>query len=172
MKQGKEAPIRIWIQSAAPSNDEPKWLPYRESLNRQIQEVKREDTSIEVHGVEFGTELMDQSSYVRFLTRGQIIENAIRAQHEGFDGFSVSNTLDIDLGYHEIRNVVDISVAFLAENCLHLACILADKFTVLCWNKALKSISDRTIRQYGLEQKFVPCDFFYDKKPKKKSDVV
>ena len=66
----------------------------------------------------------------------------------------------IDLGFYEIRNVVSIPVAFLAENSLHIACILANKFSVLCWNKALSVIADRTIRQYGLSEKFIPAETF------------
>jgi len=103
---------------------------------------------------------MDDSAYVRHLAKGQIIENAIRAEREGFDGFSISNTMEIDLGYLEVRNVVHLPVSFLSESSLHLACVLANKFSVICWNRPLKEIAERTIRQYGLTESYIPCDYF------------
>ncbi|MFZ0449714.1 MAG: aspartate/glutamate racemase family protein [Desulfatiglandaceae bacterium] len=152
--------MRIWIQSAAPESNDPLWTPYKESLHKMLLKVKREDTEIEFHGIHYAHELMDHSIYVRFLCKNQIIENAIRAEREGFDGFAISNSLDIDLGCLEIRNVVDIPVVFLAEISLHVASMLADTFSILSWNKPLTMISRRTVKEYGLERKFIPCEDF------------
>jgi len=134
------------------------WAPYGESLKRHIQEVKRADTQFEVHNVQYGHPLLDHSAYVRYLNGALVVESAMQAEREGYDGFSIATTLDP--GYFEIRNVVNIPVAFLGENCCHIASILADKFSILACNKDLYFILSWQIRQYGLEDKFVPTDFF------------
>jgi Asp/Glu/hydantoin racemase len=113
---------------------------------------------VEVHGVEVTHPLMEQSNYVKYLNQAQIINNAIKAEREGYDAFCVGCTLDP--GFIEIREVVDIPVAFLAESCFHLAAILADKFSLLAYNKSILLALEQKIRQYGLEKRFIPCSPF------------
>ena len=150
--------MRIWCQSSTTLVADPMWSSYRESLSRHVQEVKRADTQFEIHGVQFVHPLMDHSAYVRYLNEGLVIKNALRAEKEGYDGFAIATTLDP--GYLEIRNIVNIPVAFLGENCFHIASLLADKFSMLACNKDLYLILNRQIRQYCLEDKFLPCESF------------
>jgi len=149
--------MRIWYQSSLSLGVDPLWGPYQESLRRHVQEVARADTQVDVYGVKFREpQRKGSSSYVRYLNKGQVINNAIRAEREGYDAFCVGCTLDP--GLPEIKEVVDIPVAFLFESCLHLACTLAGTFSLIAHNRAGLLYSVQQIKQYGLEDWFVPCD--------------
>ena len=150
--------MRIWYQSSLSLGVDPVWKPYQESLKRHVQEVARQDTQVDVHGVEFVEPQQARSAYIRYLNKGQVINNAIRAEREGYDAFCVGCTLDP--GFPEVKEVVDIPVAFLFESCLHLACILAGRFSLIAFNKDVLLYSIQEIKQYGLYQWFVPCDTF------------
>jgi len=150
--------MRIWWQSSMSLGADPIWSPYQESLVKHVQKVARADTQVDVHGVKFVEPLLERSDYVRYLNEAQVIDNAITAEREGYDAFSAGCTLDP--GHPQIKEVVDIPVAFLSESCLHLACILGGKFSLLAFNKDVLLNLTQKIRQYGLEQQFVPCPPF------------
>lgn len=150
--------MQIWYQSSTSLGVDPIWRPYQESLERHVQKVARPGTKVEVHGVEFTHPLVEQSNYVKYLNQAQIINNAIRADREGYDVFCLGCTLDP--GFLEIREVVNIPVAFLSESCFHLASILANKFSLLSYNKSILLALEQKIRQYGLEKQFIPCSPF------------
>ena len=150
--------MQIWYQSSTSLGLDPIWRPYQEALERHVQRVARSDTKVEVHGVKVTHPLVEQSSYVKYLNQAQIINNAMRAEREGYDVFCVGCTLDP--GFLEVREVVDIPVAFLSESCFHLASILADKFSLLSYNKAILLALEQKIRQYGLEKQFISCSSF------------
>ena len=150
--------MRIWWQSSVTLGVDPTWQPYQEALIKHVQEVARAGTTVEVHGVKVVDMLLDRSNYVEYLNEAQVIDNAIIAEQKGYDAFCVGCTLDT--GLLPVKEVVDIPVAFLSECCLHLACILGRKFSLLAYNKNVLLHLIEKIKQYGLEQQFVPCDRF------------
>jgi len=139
--------LKIWYQSSALLGIDPKWDPYYESLKKHVQKVARSDTKVDVRGVKFSHPLRERSSYVEYLHKAQIIDNAIQAEREGYDAFCVACALDP--GFSEIREVVDIPVAFLFESCLHLASILASTFCLLASSEDALAILRQKIKQYG-----------------------
>ena len=56
---------------------------------------------------------LEHSSYIRYLNEAQVIDNAIRAEREGYDAFCVGCTLDP--GIAQIKEILDIPVVFLSE---------------------------------------------------------
>ncbi|MFC2013665.1 aspartate/glutamate racemase family protein [Chloroflexota bacterium] len=150
--------MRIWWQSSMSLDVDPLWKPYQESLKRHIQEVARQGTTVDVHGVKFVEPLLERSNYVRYLNEAQVINNAITAEREGYDAFCVGCTLDP--GLPEIKEVVSIPVVFLSESCMHLACILGGKFSLLAFNKHVLLHLTCKVRQYGLEEHLIPSEPF------------
>ena len=63
------------------------------------------------------------SSYIQYLHLGQIVDNAIAAEREGYDVFVLGGMRD--LGYSEIPDAVDIPVAFIGEATFRVASLLA-----------------------------------------------
>ena len=121
--------------------------------------MARSDTKVDVRGVKFSHPLRERSSYVEYLHKAQIIDNAIQAEREGYDAFCVACAFDP--GFSEIREVVDIPVAFLFESCLHLASILASTFCLLASSEYALAILRQKIKQYGLQEQLITsftCD--------------
>jgi allantoin racemase len=150
--------VKIWYQSSTSLGLDPMWSPYLESLRKHVQEVAREGTVVDVHGVQVTHPLVERSQYVKYLNQGQIIDNAIAAEKEAYDAFCVGCTLDP--GFLEVREVIGIPVAFLSESCFHLATMLADKFSLISYNAAIVQALEQKIDQYGLKDHFVSCSFF------------
>lgn len=145
--------MKIWYQSSSLIGVDPRWEPYYESLKKHVQKVARSDTKVDVRGVKFGHPLRERSSYVQYLHQAQIIDNAIQAEREGYDAFCVACALDP--GFREIREVVDIPVAFLSESCFHLASILASRFSLLSHSEEALTILRQRIKEYGLQEQFI-----------------
>lgn len=151
--------MKIWCQSGVQVSTEPRWVPYRNYVLEHVKEVKRSDTEIDFHGVKYEHKLMDHSPYIQYLNEGQLIENAIQAEKEGYDCFALSFSLD-DLGYYPIRNAVNIPVSFIGESCFHVASLLADKFTILNWSKDLYLHFNDMVCKYGMDKKYIDSDYF------------
>lgn len=158
MLERMEQKMRIWYQSSTPLGHDPMWSPYEESIRRHVQKVAEPDTEVQVHGVMATHLLAERSSYAQYLNQAQIINNAINAEREGYDAFCVACTGDP--GFSEIREVVGIPVVFLSQSCFHLASILANKFSLIAHNRNGLLELRQKIRQYGLEDRFVPCSAF------------
>ena len=147
--------MKIWYQSFSRIGIDPKWSYYEKTLKAHIEKVSRPDTVVELHGVEKLHPKFTQYNYFLGLHGRQVIDNALRAEQEGYDAFIAGGMLDP--GYFELKEVLDIPVAFLAESTYHVACILASKFAVIGSpdEVALRKIEAR-IKSYGLEQHWVP----------------
>lgn len=150
--------MKIWYQSSAALGIESTWDSYYASLVRHVRKVARPNTEINVHGVQRSHPFMDRSKYVNYLNQAQIIDNAIKAETEGYDAICIACTLDP--GYSEIKEVVNIPVVFLSEYCFHLASILAGKFSLLANSKNIKEILQQKIKQYGLQEHSIQSDNF------------
>lgn len=147
--------MKIWYQSFSRIGVDPKWNYYEQALKTQISKVARPDTVIDLHGVGKLHPKFTQYRYFLGLHILQVIDNALQAEREGYDAFISGGMLDP--GYFELKEVLDIPVAFMAESSYHVACLLAQKFAIIGApdEVALRKIEDR-IKLYGLEQHWVP----------------
>ncbi len=145
--------MRIWYQSSAPLDKSPLWKQYGESLKRHVQKVARAGTVVDVHGLDLSCLVQDRSHSVEYTRTAQWIDNARVAEREGYDAFAGGCMLDP--GFNQIREAVDIPVAFGAETSLHLACILAHKFSIVAYNEALLLQIEERVKQYGVWERFV-----------------
>jgi len=146
--------MRIWYQSYSPLGLDPRWKNYEESLKSHAQEVARADTEVEIHGVEKMAPRMVESDYIMYMHVAQIIENALRAEREGYSAFVVGGTLDPGAAY--LKELLDIPVVFLGESAYYLACLLAPKFSPIASSEAILRAQTKLIGNYGLIQRLVP----------------
>jgi len=145
--------MRIWYQSSAPIGKDPLWRPYEESLKRHLESVVRPSTKVSIHGLDVASTAQEKSHYIQYLNTAQWINNALIAEQEGYDAFAGGCMLD--LGFLQIREVVDIPVVFAAETSFHIACLLAHKFSLLAYNEALLLQTEQGVKQYGLWERFI-----------------
>ena len=150
--------MKIWLQSADAVGTDPLFEPYQNALIQHSQKVARPGTTVDVHGVEVSSTLLDRSRYIESLNTPQIIDNALRAEREGYDAFAL--TCMLDPGFYELREVVDIPVVFPLETNCHIACLLAPKFALLGHNEHILRRRTEYVKNLGLGERLVPCPSF------------
>lgn len=78
-------------------------------------------------------------------------KKVIEAQEKGYDAVVIGCSMDV--GLREIRQVVNIPVAGLAESAMLCGCLLGQRFASITTNKMMKSRIEELIRIYGLENR-------------------
>ncbi|MFC2016716.1 aspartate/glutamate racemase family protein [Chloroflexota bacterium] len=163
--------MKIWCQTGGPLS-----VPlstYQQTLKEHLQEVASPDTIVDLRGVKQIVPGPDRYHSAQHVRNSWVIGNAIQAEREGYDAFAIVNTLDP--GFYEVRELVDIPVAFIRESSLHLACLLAPKFACVTHNSAMLLRQIELANRYGLAQRMTPggqCNISYaqfedmDKNPK------
>ncbi|MFC2066249.1 aspartate/glutamate racemase family protein [Chloroflexota bacterium] len=149
--------MKIWIQSgSALATDSTNMYgsQYEQSLKKHFQEVARPGTTIELFGTERTPPGKDRYNSSTHLVTSSIIRSAIRAEEEGYDVIAIVSTLD--LGYDEIRELVDIPVVAITESSCYLSCLLASKFAFLPHNQKLLLRMTEMVKKFGLTERMVP----------------
>jgi len=113
---------------------------------------------VDIHGVEVMTTGIDRSHYFESLNTTQIINNAIKAEKEGYDAFALACMLDP--GFFELREVINIPVVFSLESCCHVSCLLAPKFAFLAYSDIILRRLTEYVKHYGLGDRLVPSGCF------------
>lgn len=147
MSNGK---IKIWFQALSPSPAiDPRWQPYQEACERYVPNIARAGTEVHFASTDTRAPNMIVSTYIQYLHLGQVIDNAIRAEREGYDAFVIGGMRD--LGYTELREVVDIPVLFISEVSYHCATMLAEKFAIIHSDEHPLQVAHSIIERYGLQ---------------------
>ncbi len=147
-----QTPIRIWAQSAG---DLTVHARYRDTIAEHGARVCG-DVDIAVHGFRPGTypagvtaaQLCCDWRYTHELASLQIVENAIRAEQEGYDLFLVTSFMDH--GVSLARTVVDIPVIGLAEPSLFVGMTIAGSMGLISPQEGQARVVRRLVRQYGV----------------------
>ena len=139
--------MKLWYQSLSHRADT---NPYGAVLMKILAAVADSGTEIHMQGVERSTGIGQHYRLLEYHDTHEVIENAIRAQREGYDAFLIGNISDA--GLREAREQVGIPVLGLGETCMHLACMMVASFGMV-------AISERWIprlldnaRRCGLER--------------------
>jgi len=120
-------PIRIWHQSLTVLAHVP---AYRDALQKHIDSVVSPGTEVDLHGLvdgSYSTSYPGSEIIYNYVTSRhveQFVEAAVTAEREGYDAFVIA-TLP-DLGYEQIRSVVDIPVIPIGLTSVTSAIALGD----------------------------------------------
>jgi len=146
--------MRIWHQSGAPFAA---LGGYSEMLQRHVKELVAPDTEVVFHGLEpaaYGgrapAEVL-KYAYARHLILGQVVENCIRAEREGFDAVAIASYSDPFV--REARSIVDIPVLSMAESSMLLACSAARRFALLTLTPENVWRLREMVERHGLERR-------------------
>ena len=145
--------MKIWCQSAGALGKDDAWGPYDKSLKRRIKDVVRPDTIVDLYGTDFTIPGLGRHRAPITIVQYQAVRNALRAEEQGYDAFIQISTNDA--GFSEIREMVKIPVVFITETCLHLACLLADKFAILGANDIILNRITEIAERYNLAHRMV-----------------
>ena len=147
--------MKIWIQALSTTPEvDPAWRPYEEACHRYVPTLARPDTQIHFASTTKRAPKMVISAYVRHLHLAEIIENAIQAEKEGYDAFIIGGVGD--MGYAELREVVDIPVVFIGESSYLVASQLATSFAIINSDARSLRTASSNVRKLGLGEHMVP----------------
>ena len=146
--------MKIWYQSLSQIGHDPGYDPYEVNLKAYVDIVARPGTQVDVYGVKKKAPNMVKSDFIQHLHVGQVIDNALKAEREGYDAFCVGGSLD--LGYACLKEVLDIPVAFITESAYMSACLVARTFGIIGISEQNLRRKMQLVRDYGLTERCTP----------------
>jgi len=147
--------IRIWHQSFT---DITKLPGYKSMLQNHASGICEASTSVDVHGVKPGTypegmAPIDMVAYrwAHHLVFVQVVENAMRAEREGYDAVAIS--CFVDPGLALARSVTNIPILSSLENSLLVSSLIGRSFGLIALDEAMAETVTELIREYGYEDR-------------------
>ena len=143
--------MRVWHQSFTVLEDLP---DYVHLLDEHVKHVTRPGTEVVLHGMRPGTYPSNypgdhiRFSYLQRRHTQQFIDAAIQAEAEAYDAFYISTIPDV--GFEDIRTLVDIPVVALGQASLLVAATLARRVGIINFIDALRPQLRRNAELYGL----------------------
>ena len=143
--------MKAWYQSLVDGGRMP---PYFDGMRERAKQIGRPGTQVDFHGMPpdtYGGHVPADvvvHPYLASLHMQFILDNALRAQAQGYDVFVVGSVQDP--GLEEARSLLDIPVVGYGESAMHFACLLGSKFVVLAFQAGFDQMMDLRIRRLGL----------------------
>jgi allantoin racemase len=147
--------MRLWYQSLGASR-RPKTGAYAQTLNELVARAAAPGTVVDVYGLSEGRAIADQYRYLEFLDTNEILENGLRAEREGYDGFLIGNIFEP--GLHALRELLNIPVLGLCESSVCVACLMGPSFSIVNVNPKFTRRVVENITSYGLASRLVSVD--------------
>lgn len=149
--------MRIWYQSLIDSSRLPSYFV---RLNERAKTIARPGVEVQFNGMPGGiygkwvpAEVVIYP-YVMSLNIQFILDNALRAQAQGFDVFAVGSIQDP--GLEEARALVEIPVVGYGEASMHFSCLLGSRFTVIAFQQGFDQMMDLRVQRLGLSARALP----------------
>jgi allantoin racemase len=130
--------------------------PYARALAKVLRDAAAPGTEVAVFGLSPGRAIADQYRYLEYLDTGEVLDNGLRAEKEGYDAFLIGNVFEP--GLHALREVLNIPVLGLAESSVHLACLMGASFSVVNVNPKFTRRVTENIASTGLGSRMVSID--------------
>jgi allantoin racemase len=130
--------------------------PYAQKLAAILKNAAAPGTTIEVHGLAPGKAIADQYRYLEFRDTGEILDNGLKAEREGYDAFLIGNIFEP--GLHALRELLNIPVLGLCEASVHLACLMGAKFSVVNVNAKFARRVAENIAATGLTSRLASME--------------
>jgi Asp/Glu/hydantoin racemase len=144
--------VRVWFQLMASEQRSPGFI---NAVQEQLDKVVSPDTEVVVRGTTHGA-FSDQYRLLFHYDEREIIENGLKAQHEGFDVYALGNSLDP--GVIALREVLDIPVVVQMEVSCAVACMTGERFGIVATNDKFSPRYREIVRGYGLESRLAGVD--------------
>ncbi|HUQ73169.1 MAG TPA: aspartate/glutamate racemase family protein [Burkholderiales bacterium] len=149
--------MKIWYQSLFDAGRVP---AYFDGVRKRIPGIARPGTEVHLHSMPEGVYGGRTPAecviypYVASLHAQIILDNALRAQAEGYDVFALSSVQDPAL--EEARALLDIPVVGYGEAAMHFACLLGSRFVIIVFGERFDQMLDLRVKQLGLSERALP----------------
>ena len=149
--------MKIWYQSLFDSGRLP---AYFEGISKRAKTIARAGVKVDLHGMPEGVygERTPADAvvypYIAALHAQLILDNALRAEAEGYDVFALGSIQDPAI--EEARSLVDIPVVGYGEAAMHFACLLGSRFVVVAFGERFDQMLDLRVKKLGLAERALP----------------
>jgi Asp/Glu/hydantoin racemase len=143
--------LRIWYQSSVAIGANPVFKPYEEAIARNMREVVRPDTAVDINGVQLMNANFGKSKYARYLNGMWVIRLAAKAEALGYDAIAVGCYTDPCLP--EVRDTVGIPAVYIMQTSMHFACMLGEKFAFMGYDTTTLRIMEQLAQRYQLQHR-------------------
>lgn len=149
--------MKIWYQSLFDAGRVP---AYFDGVRKRVGTVARPGTEVHLHSMPEGVYGEHTPAevviypYIASLHAQFILDNALRAQAEGYDVFALSSVQDPAI--EEARSLVDIPVVGYGESAMHFACLLGSRFVIIAFGERFDQMLDLRIKRLGLSERALP----------------
>lgn len=155
--QRRNEAMRIWYQSLV---DGGRTQSYFDGLAARARSIARPGVEVQFASMPQGTYGSHVPAevviypYIMSLNIQCILDNALKAEAEGYDVFAVGSVQDP--GLEEARSLVDIPVVGYGEAAMHFACLLGSRFAVIAFQAGFDQMMDLRIERLGLKARALP----------------
>jgi Asp/Glu/hydantoin racemase len=145
--------MKIWWQSSTAIH---RLDDYRNTLTKNLNDLKRPDVEVHVNGVDDGSMDLHYNSVVAMNSYGigGVLNKMIQAQEQGYDAVAIGCFLDPAM--QEAREILQIPVLGLGEASMLMACMYGAKFSGIAFHKKQSQYYDRKAFEYGLSSRHIP----------------
>lgn len=149
--------MRILFQSLIEADRAP---AYFEGMRARAADIARPGVTVDFVGMPAGIYGRHAPSdvvkfpYMATFSTQLILENALRAEAEGYDVFAIGSVQDPAL--EEARSVLGIPVVGYGESATHFASCLSTRFVVLAFGQGFDQMMDLRIQRLGLAARALP----------------
>ena len=117
--------MKIWYQSGLSFE---RFRSYEKYLDEHVRAAADSGVEIEIHGTTRGGTGVEYRFTEYYFSR-EIIENALKAEEQGFDAFTIGTTNDA--GLYQAREVLNIPVIGITESSILTACMMGRNFALI-----------------------------------------
>jgi len=140
--------MKLWYQSLA---RQAQTIDYGADLKKVIAAAAEPDTTVHVQGLNEAAGIGAHYRFLEYHDTREVIDNALRAEKEGYDAFLIGNITDA--GLREARELINIPVLGLSETSLHMAAIMGASFGLVAIAERWVPRLMENVERYGLRQK-------------------
>ena len=149
--------MKIWYQSLFDAGRLP---AYFDGIRRRVASIARPGTEVHLHGMPAGLYGGRTPAdvvvypYIAALHAQIILDNALRAEKQGYDVFALGSVQDPAI--EEARSLLDIPVVGYGESAMHFACLLGSRFVVIAFGERFDQMLDMRVKRLGLAERALP----------------
>lgn len=146
--------MRLWHQSRTELGRLP---AYQQAMEDHFRRVAEPGTTVDLHGLQPGTYVSDyppadtQYPFFGYLHSIQVLQNARRAEAEGYDAYVIMNLPETV--QQEAQSLVDIPVVSYAQASMYAAAMLGRRFAIFTMIPAFVPLYEQHITRYGMSSR-------------------
>ena len=149
--------LKFWHQSMTELAGQGAYSRY---LSSHAIKILGDEAEVHVRGLKAGsyhghapTEALE-NAFVYHRVLDQVIDNAIQAEHEGYDAFVIGSFSEPYL--REIRSAVNMSVVSVLESSMLVACSLGKKIVAIANAPQIAFMVQSAVENHGLASRVLP----------------